>query len=197
MSGRASDPALSTSTPRTRPWCRPGMVGRSSPASSPDTWGGMTGKDLREPFPTVTTRGTQDQLVASSLVKLRGASVDADPSEPLHTVSAQGNHHALVSAHIQRDFGSSVGSSADDPLGTITAGGGGKAGLILGFLQSYYGTGIGQALDAPVRTLTTKDRMSHRGRRGRGGALRGGGHRDADAPAARALPGPRGSPTPT
>lgn len=83
-------------------------------------WGGMVGKELDVPHPTITTRGTQDQLVAASLSKLRGTSSAADPAEPLHTVSAGGTHHGAVAAFLQKYYGQGTGTPLDEPVSSLT-----------------------------------------------------------------------------
>lgn len=101
---------------------RPGGGGKAAVVASflARHWGGMTGKDLREPHPTVLTKGAQDQVVAASLTKLRGTSLDADPADPLHTVSAGGTHHGAVSAFLSKYYGEGVGQGLDGPAPTAT-----------------------------------------------------------------------------
>ena len=132
-------------------------------------------KGMDEPMTTVTNTGSQQQLVAASLVHLRGNCDARDVSEPLHTISAGGTHHGLASAFMERAFGASIGQCLDDPAPTITAGGGGKSSLIslrlspeheagalrvAAFLISYYGTENMSACDSPAPTITTKDRLA-------------------------------------
>lgn len=72
------------------------------------------------PVSTITQKGCQQQLVASSLVKLRGDNVGAATDSPLHTISAQGFHHAEVRAFLVK-FYSEGGQWQDcaDPLHTV------------------------------------------------------------------------------
>ncbi|MGB3806600.1 MAG: DNA cytosine methyltransferase, partial [Erythrobacter sp.] len=80
------------------------------------------GRSASSPMGTITGRGTQQQLVTSNLVKLRGTSRDGQPvSKPLHTVSAGGTHFAEVRAFMVKYFseGGQWGS-LDHPLGTVT-----------------------------------------------------------------------------
>lgn len=79
------------------------------------------GRHAAAPVSTVTSKGSQQQLVASSLVKLRGTSKDGQPvDEPLHTVSAQGLHFAEVVAFLVKYYGSEQGAhSVEKPIDTI------------------------------------------------------------------------------
>ncbi|MQT73300.1 DNA cytosine methyltransferase [Pseudomonas helleri] len=132
-------------------------------------------KCVDEPMTTVTNTGSQQQLVAASLVHMRGNCDARAVDDPLHTISAGGQHHGLVSAFLERQFGASVGAEVEDPAPTITAGGGGKSSLIslklspeheagalrvAAFLISYYGADNTSGCDAPAPTITTKDRLA-------------------------------------
>jgi len=131
-------------------------------------------KGADEPMTTVTSTGSQQQLVAAQLVHLRGNCDARDVAEPLHTISAGGQHHGLVTAFMERQFGNSVGQALDEPAPTITAGGGGKSSVVslrlsseheagalrvAAFLISYYGTDNISGCDSPAPTITTKDRI--------------------------------------
>lgn len=87
------------------------------------------GRRADVPLSTLTTRGTQQNVVAASMVNMRGTSEShlrgADVRDPLGTVTASGNHAALVAA----------------------------------FLMKYYSTDQDPRLDAPLHTCTTKDRF--------------------------------------
>ncbi|QJI21457.1 MULTISPECIES: DNA cytosine methyltransferase [unclassified Pseudomonas] len=132
-------------------------------------------KSIEDPMTTVTNTGSQQQLVAANLVRLRGNCDARDVNDPLHTVSAGGQHHGLVSAFMERAFGGSIGQGLEEPAPTITAGGGGKSSLVsltlspeheagalrvAAFLISYYGTENISACDSPAPTITTKDRLA-------------------------------------
>jgi DNA (cytosine-5)-methyltransferase 1 len=131
-------------------------------------------KGADEPMTTVTSTGSQQQLVAAQLVHLRGNCDARNVAEPLHTISAGGQHHGLVTAFMERQFGNSVGQALDEPAPTITAGGGGKSSVVslrlspeheagalrvAAFLISYYGTDNVSGCDSPSPTITTKDRI--------------------------------------
>jgi DNA (cytosine-5)-methyltransferase 1 len=125
-------------------------------------YGERTGQEPRtrsveEPTPVVVPSGNGASLCAAFLAK-HFTGVDGVPlPQPAPTVTTI-DHNALVAAHIQRDFGASVGHEADEPLGTVTSGGGGKAGLVAAFIQSYYGTGNRQSPGEPLFTIPTVDR---------------------------------------
>jgi DNA (cytosine-5)-methyltransferase 1 len=84
-----------------------------------------TGRRAADPMSTITTRGTQQQLVASSMVKLRGSDVEhrapgARTDEPLHTISAQGWHHGEVRAFLVKYFGTDQDPRLGEPMHTVT-----------------------------------------------------------------------------
>lgn len=97
-------------------------------------FGGVTGVEVLRPFPTITTVGTQNQLVAATLVKNNHGDKQAfDIREPLRTIVAGGKHHALVQCRVEQ---------------------------VRAFLIKYYGSG-GQwgSLHNPLSTITVKDRL--------------------------------------
>ncbi|MES2175076.1 MAG: DNA cytosine methyltransferase [Pseudomonadota bacterium] len=84
--------------------------------------GGMVGRGADAPLSTIVHRGTQQQLVASSIVKLRGTSKDGQPTDtPLHTISAGGLHHGEVRAFLVKYYGNEQdGHSLGGTLGAVT-----------------------------------------------------------------------------
>lgn len=85
-------------------------------------FGGVVGQAITRPQPTTTARGTQNQIVAANLVKLRGTCRDGQPvDEPAPTISAQGNHVAAVRAFLVKYYGTAGAKPVDAPLDTITA----------------------------------------------------------------------------
>lgn len=56
--------------------------------------------DLRDPVSTVTTSGSQQQLIAAHLCTLRRNSVGCDMREPVPTVTAGAEHHALIQCQL-------------------------------------------------------------------------------------------------
>lgn len=98
-------------------------------------FGGMVGIPADRPFPTVTTIGTQNQLVSACLVKENhGEKMWFEAREPLRTIVAQGTHHAVVTTRMEQ---------------------------VRAFLFRYFGSG-GQwsPLTAPCPTITVKDRLA-------------------------------------
>lgn len=92
----------------------------------------LAGRAADDPLSTVATAGSQQRLVTSNLIKLRGTS----------------------DAHIE-----SSAMGVDEPLGTISAGGT-HAAEVRAFLVSYYGNSQdGHGLDNPLGTVTVQDRF--------------------------------------
>ena len=84
-------------------------------------FGGVVGKDVRNPLPTQTTRGTQTQLCAAYMVHANhGEKQWSDAREPLRTVTT-GNHHAAVMAFLVKYYGTACGQDLRDPLATATS----------------------------------------------------------------------------
>jgi site-specific DNA-cytosine methylase len=83
-------------------------------------FGGQIGVPVDTPLPTTTMRGSQNQVVAASLVHMNhGEKQWSSINEPLRTVTSN-NHAALVYAFLIRYFGTSIGQHVSEPLLTIT-----------------------------------------------------------------------------
>lgn len=81
----------------------------------------LAGRAADDPLSTVATKGSQQRLVTSNLVKLRGTSAHGQPvDEPLHTVSAQGLHMAEVRAFLLKYYGTDQDPQLGEPLHTVT-----------------------------------------------------------------------------
>lgn len=87
----------------------------------------LAGRAADEPLSTIATSGSQQRLVTSNLIKLRGtsdrhlAASAASPNEPLNTISAGGIHTAEVRAFLIKYYGNeSDGHGLNSPLGTVT-----------------------------------------------------------------------------
>lgn len=87
----------------------------------------IAGHAADKPVSTITGRGTQQQIVTSNLVKLRGTSdahINAsgkNVEQPLETISASGNHFAEVRAFLIKYYGNERdGHTLFDPLSTVT-----------------------------------------------------------------------------
>ncbi|MBI1425798.1 MAG: DNA cytosine methyltransferase [Gammaproteobacteria bacterium] len=87
-------------------------------------FGGVTGVEIDTPLPTITTRGTQTQIVTSHVMKMRGhSSRDKHGhtiAEPLHTISASGTHFAEVRAFLLKYYGTNIGSDMNEPMHSVT-----------------------------------------------------------------------------
>lgn len=80
----------------------------------------MAGRDLRQPVSTVTASGSQQQLVASHLVKLKGTAKDGQSvAEPLHTVQTA-RHYAEVRAFLIKYYGQGTGQTLAEPAHAVT-----------------------------------------------------------------------------
>jgi DNA (cytosine-5)-methyltransferase 1 len=82
----------------------------------------LAGRAASDPLSTVATTGSQQRLVTSNLVKLRGTCAHGQPvDEPLHTLSAGGLHMAEVRAFLVKYYGNEQdGHGLSNPLGTVT-----------------------------------------------------------------------------
>lgn len=82
----------------------------------------LAGRAADAPLSTVATAGSQQRLVTSNLLKLRGTSRHGQPTdEPLHTVSAGGLHIGEVRAFLIKYYGNEQdGHGLESPLGTVT-----------------------------------------------------------------------------
>ncbi len=99
-------------------------------------------RDMRDGVSTVTTSGSQQQLVTAHLATLRHHSTGRDLREPIATVAAGGEHHALLQYEL----------SQDDEAGALRC---------AAFLMRYHASG-GQWADLrdPMTTVTTHDRLA-------------------------------------
>ncbi|WP_109808391.1 DNA cytosine methyltransferase [Sphingosinithalassobacter portus] len=82
----------------------------------------LSGRAADAPLSTVATTGSQQRVVTSNLVKLRGTCAHGQATdEPLHTISAGGTHMAEVRAFLIKYYGNEQdGHGLDSPLGTVT-----------------------------------------------------------------------------
>lgn len=81
----------------------------------------LAGRAADAPLSTAATTGSQQRVVTSNLVKLRGTCAHGQPTdEPLHTISAGGLHMAEVRAFLIQYYGNSTeGHGLDNPIGTV------------------------------------------------------------------------------
>ncbi|WP_370677608.1 DNA cytosine methyltransferase [Pleomorphomonas sp. PLEO] len=85
---------------------------------------GTCSRPTREPLSTITTTGSQQTLVAASMMTLRGSSRrDSGADEPARTGSAKGNHDALIGMPLMTVYYGTDddGASVDEPGRTETA----------------------------------------------------------------------------
>lgn len=82
-----------------------------------------TGRPADAPLSTITTRGTQQQLVAAHLLNLKGTDRrDSDARAPMPTVCAGGTHIAEIRAFLIKYYGSAEhGSDLAEPMHCVTA----------------------------------------------------------------------------
>ena len=87
----------------------------------------LAGRAADEPLSTVATSGSQQRIVTSNLIKLRGTSdghvehSGVSVEEPLNTVSSGGIHAAEVRAFLIKYYGNEEdGHGLTSPLGTVT-----------------------------------------------------------------------------
>jgi DNA (cytosine-5)-methyltransferase 1 len=81
----------------------------------------ISGRPATAPLATITTRGTQINLVAAHLQNMHGsARSDRDPAAPLTTVTAGGTHAALIAAFLTKYYGQGEGAALAEPCHTVT-----------------------------------------------------------------------------
>lgn len=100
---------------------------------------------VTRPATTITTTGSQQQLVTAMLAHLRNNMDCSGVDGPMPVITAGGQHHAVVEASLD-------GLSPEHEAGALR---------VAAFLMQYYSNG-GQwsAIDKPCNTITTKDRLA-------------------------------------
>lgn len=82
---------------------------------------GVVGHDVRKPVSTVTIKGSQQQVVTSHLINLKGTSRrDSAITSPLPTVTAGGYHMGEVRAFLMKYYGTDQDPRIEEPLHTVT-----------------------------------------------------------------------------
>lgn len=99
------------------------------------------GRSLDEPATTITTTGSQQQLVAAHLVTLRRNCFGREFGAPMAAITAGAEHHAVASYMLSKDHEDAALRCAS-------------------FLISYYGTDNVSGVDQPMPTATTRDRLA-------------------------------------
>lgn len=106
------------------------------------------GRATDAPLSTLTVRGTQQQLVTSHLIKLRGTARDGQPvTEPLPTVTAGGTHIGEVRAFLLKYYGTDQAPNLRAPLDTVTTKD--RFGLVTVAGQDYAIADIGMRMLTP------------------------------------------------
>lgn len=84
---------------------------------------GLSARNALEALSALTTTGSQQGVVAASMLNLRGTDkAGRDIREPLSAVSAGGNHAGLILGFLQHYYGTGgQDQSLDDPLGALTS----------------------------------------------------------------------------
>jgi DNA (cytosine-5)-methyltransferase 1 len=81
---------------------------------------GVIGRSANEPLSTLTTRGTQQQVVAAHLINMHGAARSARSLDDPHPSLCAGSQHgALVAAFLQKYYGQGTGQEMAGPLHTV------------------------------------------------------------------------------
>lgn len=82
---------------------------------------GVVGRAAGAPLSTLTGRGTQQQIVAATMLNMHGSSRSArDMRDPVTSICAGGNHAGLVAAFLTKYYGTgSVGQSIKEPAHTL------------------------------------------------------------------------------
>lgn len=100
------------------------------------------GHDLRSPASSITSTGSQQQLMTAHLATLRQNCIGVALQDPMPCITASGEHHALVEYSL----------SQEEQDGALQ---------VSAFLMQYYSEG-GQwgTVDQPLGTITTRDRLA-------------------------------------
>lgn len=87
---------------------------------APELRDALAARAADTPLSTLTTRGTQQQIVAAHLMNMHGAQRSArDLAAPHPSICAGGQHSAVIAAFLQKYYGQGLGQHADGPLHTL------------------------------------------------------------------------------
>lgn len=130
-------------------------------------FGGIVGKPVNEPTPTVTAID-HNALVAASLIGVGGRSGQSPPcaaDEPMRTITAKADR-AIAAAHLVKFRGDSQGGDVAEPMPTVTSGAGAKRpagaahamGIAVSHLTQFRGTNNGGSGDPsqPMPSITAQ-----------------------------------------
>ena len=117
-------------------------------------YGGATGSEIDTPFPTITARGTQNQLLTAFLSRHFGEGVGRPVDNPAPTITpGGGGKTSLITAFMTRYFGRSIGCEVESPAPTIESKN--KTGIVTSHLIKMRGTcRHGQDMREPMPTVT-------------------------------------------
>jgi DNA (cytosine-5)-methyltransferase 1 len=84
---------------------------------------GLSARDALDPISALTTTGSQQGVVAASMLNLRGSDkTGRDAHEPVTSLCASGNHAGLILGFLQHYYGTGgQDQSLADPLGALTS----------------------------------------------------------------------------
>jgi DNA (cytosine-5)-methyltransferase 1 len=124
---------------------------------------GMVGHHCDQPLSTITQRGTQQQVVAATVVGCGGRAAQSPPTSidaPLGTVTGKADK-CVAAAYLSQQRTSNTGGGTGDinqPVRCLTTAN--HVAHVMAFLQKYYGNERdGVSLENPTPTVTTKDRL--------------------------------------
>lgn len=117
--GRGADAPLASLTTSPQVGVSAVFLAQHSAGSHP----GQPAKDPLEPLSTVTSTGSQQGVIAASMLNLRGSDqAGRDVREPVTALCAGGNHAGLILGFLQHYYGTGgQDQSLADPLGALTA----------------------------------------------------------------------------
>ena len=111
---------------------------------------GVTGHEATKPLSTITGRGTQQQIVTSHMINMKGSGPVGHRSsgDPVSSICAAGNHVAEVRAFLTKWFGKGDNNrNLNDPISTVTAKD--RFGLVTVHGEPYQITDIGMRMLSP------------------------------------------------
>lgn len=119
---------------------------------------GVTGRPMDAPVSTLTTRGSQQTVIAANMLSMHGSSRRATGmDQPVSTITAGGGHAALVAAMMVKYYGTAVGQSLNEPLHSLTTKG--RFGLVtVNLLGEEYAIA-----DIGMRMLTPREQFRAQG----------------------------------
>jgi len=126
--------------------------------------GGVIGNSAERPLSTITTRGTQQNVVEVKAETMFTNTTGHGPGDARATVATvtTGQQQGVAAAYLSHMYGSNTGGGAgnpDYPAKTVTAGGQHHA-AVMAFLAKYYGNHHNhQGIGEPLHTATTKERF--------------------------------------